>query len=440
MLAMRVKRIENRHGCSPQLAGCWLLILASVVSAALFAWWASFIYQPSTSMAQSPGQSTPPPETVAPSSPVGVEIVVSPTPELTQTPTPAPDTETPTPAPSPTAQPPIETEAPTATSTPTLAATPAPLPASALPTKVLLSPMIHEYQKLNNCGPVSLAMAADYYGASITQFDAADVVKGSPQDRNVSPEEMVDYLHSLGLGAEFRVDGSQDLMQRLLAAGLPVIVHQWLVRPQDGVLVGHYRVLRGYDAGRSLFIANDPYTGPNFTISYTQFEEWWRPFNRGYIPVYRPEQEAQVAAILGDDWDAPSNWRHALAGAQTEVQSIADGYAFFNLGDDYLALDDPVQAVQAYNRALAFELPDHFLWYQFGPLEAFNRTGDHQRVLDITKDVLAKAGELEEARLQRGMAYLALGNPAAARTEAEKALADNPRYKRAEVFLESIPN
>jgi tetratricopeptide (TPR) repeat protein len=300
--------------------------------------------------------------------------------------------------------------------------------------------MIHEYQKLNNCGPVSLAMAADYYGMSITQFDAADVVKGSPQDRNVSPEEMVDYLHSLGLGAVFRVDGSQDLMRRLLAAGFPVIAHQWLVRPQDGVLVGHYRVLRGYDGGRSLFIANDPYTGPNFTISYAQFEEWWRPFNRGYIPVYRPEQEALVAAILGDDWDAPSNWRHAMADAQAEVQSIADGYAFFNLGDDYLALDDPAQAAQAYNRALTFELPDHFLWYQFGPLETFNRIGDYQRVLDITKEVLAKAGELEEARLQRGMAYLALGDPAAARTEAEKALADNPRYKRAEAFLESLQN
>jgi tetratricopeptide (TPR) repeat protein len=246
-------------------------------------------------------------------------------------------------------------------------------------------------------------------------------------------------LHSLGLGAVFRVDGSRDLMQRLLAAGFPVIVHQWLVRPQDGVLVGHYRVLRGYDAGRSLFIANDPYTGPNFTIPYDQFEEWWRPFNRGYIPVYRPEQEALVAAILGDDWDAPSNWRHALAGAQAETQSIVDGYAFFNLGDDYLALDDPAQAVQAYNRALTFELPDHFLWYQFGHLEAFNRMGDYQRVLDITKEVLAKAGELEEARLQRGMAYLALGDPAAARAEAEKALADNPRYKRAQAFLESIP-
>jgi tetratricopeptide (TPR) repeat protein len=431
---MRAKRAENRHGRSAQLVGCWLLILISVGGAALFAWWASFVYQPSTSLAQSPGQATPP-ATAVPSLQAVVEPSPSPTPTLSAQPpfgTPAPATETPTPTPSPS---PTLTLAPTSTAS----ATPIPTISSTLPAKVLLTPMSHEYQKLNNCGPVSLAMAADYYGLSITQFDAADVVKGSPQDRNVSPEEMVDYLHSLGLGAVFRVDGSRDLMRRLLAAGFPVIVHQWLVRPQDGVLVGHYRVLRGYDAGRSLFIANDPYTGPNFTIPYDQFEEWWRPFNRGYIPVYRPEQEVLVAALLGDDWDVPSNWRHALAGAQAEVQSIADGYAFFNLGDDYLALDDPAQAVQAYDRALAFELPDHFLWYQFGPLEAFNRTGDYQRVLDITKGVLAKAGELEEARLQRGMAYLALGDPAAARTEAEKALAANPRYKRAEAFLESIP-
>ena len=415
MCAMKAKQVENKHGCAPQPVGCWLLILVCVGSAALFAWWASFVYQPLTSLAQSPDpviQVTLAPATSAPSP--------------TFTPGPVTETRTPTPPPTP---------SPTLTPTPTSTATPIPAPPSTLPAKVLLSPMSHEYQKLNNCGPVSLAMAADYYGMNITQFDAADVVKGSPQDRNVSPEEMVDYLHSLGLGAVFRVDGSQDLMQRLLAAGLPVIVHQWLVRPQDGVLVGHYRVLRGYDAGRGLFIANDPYTGPNFTITYAQLEEWWRPFNRGYIPVYRPEQEALVAAILGDDWDAASNERRALAAAQGEVQSIADGYAFFNLGDDYLALDDPAQAVQAYNRALAFELPDHFLWYQFGPLEAFNRTADYQRVLDITKSVLAKAGELEEARLQRGMAYQGLGNPAAARTEAEKALADNPRYKRAIAFL-----
>jgi tetratricopeptide (TPR) repeat protein len=298
--------------------------------------------------------------------------------------------------------------------------------------------MTHEYQKLNNCGPVSLAAAASFYGAEITQFDAADAVKGRPEDRNVSPSEMVDYLRSLGLGAIYRVDGNEELMIRLLANDLPVIVHQWLVRPHDGVLVGHYRVLRGYDVAQGQFITNDPYTGPQYSISYDQFDEWWRPFGRGYIPVYRPDQEALVAAILGDAWDEEENNRRALTQAQMETETLADGYAFFNLADQYLALGDVEAAVAAYDQALTFEFPDHFLWYQFGPLEAFNQIGDYQRVLDLTTPVLEEAGELEEARLQRGIAYLGLGNPDAARVEFEKALAANSRYERAQAALEEV--
>jgi tetratricopeptide (TPR) repeat protein len=298
--------------------------------------------------------------------------------------------------------------------------------------------MSHEYQNLNNCGPVSLAAAASFFGAEITQFDAADVVKGSPDDRNVSPHEMVDYLRSLGLGAVYRVNGDEELMTRLLANDLPVIVHQWLVRPQDGVLVGHYRVLRGYDAAQGHFIANDPYTGPQFIIPYAQFDEWWRPFGRGYIPVYRPEQEALVAEILGEEWNAEENHRRALAQAQLETETLADGYAFFNLGDEYLALGDLDSAVAAYEKAFTFEFPDHFLWYQFGPLEAFNQVGAHQRVLDVTTEVLAHAGELEEARLQRGIAYLGLGDPVAARVEIEKALVANSRYEMAHNALEML--
>jgi tetratricopeptide (TPR) repeat protein len=298
--------------------------------------------------------------------------------------------------------------------------------------------MIHEYQKLNNCGPVSLAAAASYFGAQITQFDAADVVKGSPEDRNVSPPEMVAYLRSLGLGAVYRVNGDEALMRRLLANGFPVIVHQWLVRPHDGELVGHYRVLRGYDVNQGLFVANDPYTGPRFTITHAQLEEWWRPFNRGYIPVYRPEQEALVAEILGDDWDEEANHRRALAQAQQEAQTLADGYAFFNMADEHLALGDVEAAVAAYNQAFTFEFPGHFLWYQFGPLEAYNQVGEHQRVLDMTEQVIAHAGELEEARLQRGLAYLGLGDASAARVEIEKALAANARYQRAAEALKML--
>jgi tetratricopeptide (TPR) repeat protein len=238
---------------------------------------------------------------------------------------------------------------------------------------------------------------------------------------------MVDYLRSLGLGAVYRVNGNEVLMRQLLANDLPVIVHQWLVRPHDGVLVGHYRVLRGYDAAQNQFIANDPYVGPQLTMSYAQFDEWCRP-----------EQEALVAGILGEDWDEETNHRRALAQAQAETQTLADGYAFFNLADEHLSLGELEAAVAAYDKAFTFEFPDHFLWYQFGPLEAYNQVGQYQRVLDITAQVIANAGEVEEARLQRGIAYLGLGDFAAARTEMEKALAANSHFERAIAALEFL--
>jgi tetratricopeptide (TPR) repeat protein len=419
---MKTKGIRN-GGFEPlaQL-GCLLLMFVSLGGAALFAIWATFIYQP-----RSPGVLVVVPTLaqVAPDNP-SIDTVT-----LTASPSPGPVsptatvTSTPTPLPSPTATP---TASPTATPTPLLA----------LPSQVYLSDMSHEYQKLNNCGPVSLAASASFFGIHITQFDAAAVVKGSPEDRNVSPEEMVDYLHSLGLGAVYRVNGDEELMRRLLANDLPVIVHQWLVRPQDGVLVGHYRVLRGYDAQAGHFVANDPYTGPQLAIPYAQFEEWWRPFSRGYIPVYRPEQEDLVAGILGDDWDELANHRRALAQAQQETETLGDGYAFFNMGDEYLALGDPATAVAAYDQAFTFQFPDHFLWYQFGPLKAFNAVGAYQRVLDITDPVLSQAGELEEVRLQRGLAYQGLGDPEAARVEFEKALAANPHFEGARAALDRL--
>jgi tetratricopeptide (TPR) repeat protein len=424
---MKTKQVRDVYLGPVWQCGCLLLMLVSVGGSALFALWATFIYRPPTSTPYGDGSivvvlSTPesdlfdpPPATPTLDLPSAPTFAVTPT--FTHTPSPSPTlAPTNTPTPEPTLPPPVVS----------------------LPESAFLASMYHEYQKLNNCGPVSLAAAASFFGSEITQFDAADAVKGSPEDRNVSPPEMVGYLRSLGLGAVYRVNGDEELMKRLLANDVPVIVHQWLVRPHDGVLVGHYRVLRGYDAAQGYFIANDPYTGPQLTIPYAQFDEWWRPFNRGYIPVYRPEQEASVAEILGEDWDEATNHRRALAQAQAETQTLADGYAFFNLGDEHLAQGNLEAAVAAYDAAFTFEFPDHFLWYQFGPLEAFNQVGAHQRVLDITAEVIGLAGELEEARLQRGKAYLGLGDPAAARVEIEKALAANPHFEEAIAALDML--
>jgi len=423
---MRTKQARDVYLVPVGRCGCLLLMVVSVGGAALFAFWATFIYRPSTSIAYDDSSiivlSTSesdlfdsPPGTPAPNVPSAPTFTV--TPAFTHTPDPSP------------ISPPTNTPIPQPTLPPLVVS---------LPERAFLAAMNHEYQKLNNCGPVSLAAAASFFGSQITQFDAAEVVKGSPEDRNVSPPEMVDYLHSLGLGAIYRVNGNDELMRQLLANDLPVIVHQWLVRPQDGVLVGHYRVLRGYDAAQGSFIANDPYTGPQLTIPYAQFDEWWRPFNRGYIPVYRPDQESLVADILGEDWDEATNHRRALAQAQMETQTLADGYAFFNLGDEYLAQGDLEAAVAAYDAAFTYEFPDHFLWYQFGPLEAYNQVGAHQRVLDITAEIIEHAGELEEARLQRGMAFWALGDTFAAHAEIEKALAANSRFEEAIAALDML--
>lgn len=380
--------------------GCVALVAGSLVGAAIAVWW-----------------------TLAPVQlPAEAEAAQAAIPAI---PTDAPPSDTPTFTPTSQATPPA--------ATPTIT----PPAVTPLPPGLFLAPMSHEYQKLNNCGPASLSAAVSYLGVNITQFDAADVVKGGPGDKNVSPDEMVAYLNSLGLGAVYRVNGNQATLQRLAANSIPVIVAQWLSRPGDGVLVGHYRVVRGYDLERGIFIVNDPYTGPEFSISFEQFEEWWRPFNRGYIPVYHPEQAGLAANILGEDWSAEANHQRALAQAQLEAESIADGYAFFNLGDEYLALGKPEAAVTAYNNAFTFEFPEHFLWYQFGPLDAYNQAGEYQRVLNMTAALIAEAGEVEEARLERGVAYLGLDNPAAARVEIEKALAANPRYARAQRMANS---
>ena len=354
--------------------------------------------------------------------------------QLTATPTPSPPptaTLTPTPAPFPT---PTSSPTPTATLTPT----PSPSPTPALTPaaeRALLSPMSHEYQKLNNCGPVALAMALSYYGLERTQFDIAPLVKGHDKDKHVSPEEMVAYLAGMGLGARVRVNGNAAMLKALISNGIPVIVQQLLLVP-DGRQVGHYRLVRGYDG--EAFVVNDPYKGPKLRFSFALFDERWRAFNRRYIPVYPPEREEVVRAILGEDWDDGAMYERALAAARREVESVGDAFAWFNLGDDYLALGEWERAVEAYERALELGLPPLFLWYQYGPFEAYNALGRHERVLALSEGIVAKAPDIEEIRYQRGLAYLGLGDVEKARAELELAVKYNPRYAEAREALAGL--
>jgi hypothetical protein len=298
--------------------------------------------------------------------------------------------------------------------------------------------MKHEYQRLNNCGPASLAMSASTLGVDFSQAEAADVVKGGNLDRNVSPSEMVAFLHSKNLEAINRVNGSTEIIEELVSQNIPVIVHQWLVRRGDGELVGHYRVVRGYDSKKRIFITNDSFNGPNFVIPYAQFDEWWRPFNRGYIPVFTADKTAIVQLALGSDWDQKTNFQNALVQAKQEAETLKDNYAFFNVGTDEIALGNAQAATEAYDKALEDEFPHHFLWYNFGHLESYLQTGRYDSIIRLTDELLKAAGEIEEARLYRAKVFDKQGQRDKAITEAEQAVSGNPRYTDAKNFLDEL--
>lgn len=327
---------------------------------------------------------------------------------------------------------PINKPANTPTNTPVLPNTPAPLPP-----KVSLN-LMHEYQKWNNCGPVSLGVVATYFGIPRNQFQIAPAVKGFEMDKNVGPQEMQAYLQSIGLRAIVRVNGSRTILERLLAAGFPVIVHQWLLKP-DTELVGHYRVVRGYDNSAGILFFSDPFTGPNKSYSFAEIEKWWQPWNHRYIVAYRAEQEAKVRALLAEQFDEQQNWQGALNASLASIQrNPNNAYEYFNLGDDRLALGDAAGAVEAYEKSFALGLPPHFYWYNFGPLEAYDRVGNSQRILDWTTPMLKETGNIEEVRFWRGKAYLALGQKQKAREEFALAVQLNAHYSDAKAMLAQV--
>lgn len=305
------------------------------------------------------------------------------------------------------------------------------VPTADLPPAAWLGPVRHEYQRLNNCAPATVAMALSFYGAGVTQYDLAPILKGGDQDKNVSPSEIAAYLEQAGYGARVRVNGDLEMLQRLVAHRIPVIVEQWLDRPGDE-LTGHYRLVTGYDRDAGVVLVADSYSGPSLRMTIAEFDRLWRAFHRLYIPVYRLEQAAQVAALIGADWDDTTMRQRTLASAQAEVEAIGDFYAWFNLGDSYLAVGQPVEAAEAFRNALALPTPLRLLWYRFGPLEAYNRAGWHQQALDLAQQVLAAAPMVEEVLLQQGIAYEAMGQIAAARAAYQAALAANPRMAAAQ--------
>ncbi|MBK6325905.1 MAG: C39 family peptidase [Chloroflexi bacterium] len=322
------------------------------------------------------------------------------------------------------------------------------------PTAVRLTGLQITPQKFNNCGPTNLSIVLNYYGVPDDQFAVAAVARPTYEDRNVSPEELADYVNNqTPLRAVVLRGGRLETLTQLLAAGFPVIVEKGLLPSEWEGWMGHYLTVIGYDEAAQEFISLDTFLGPwdgsGRTDSFETMAEYWAQFNHVYLVVYPAERETAVAAIIGDTLTDPVlMWQRAAEQAQQETgRAPENGFAWFNLGSSLTRLGKLtgeqayfVNAAAAFDRALTAGLPWRMLWYQFEPYEAYLRNGRADDVLTLTTATLQSTGGqfVEETHLYRGYALLAQGDESGAKAAWLQALAINPDLAEASQALAAL--
>lgn len=316
-------------------------------------------------------------------------------------------------------------------------ATATPLPGAVAQDRVVLSGFIHDWQKLNNCGPTTTSVMLSYFGINRSQLEIAAAVKpAGGVDKNVGPAEVAAYVGTVGLEAFVGINGSIELAERLLSAGFPFMVEQWM--DWDGV-VGHYRAVRGFDRTRRAMLYNDTFLGPDIWKPYDGFLRDWAAYNNTYIVFYRPEQEAMLREIIGPDWDPAAMWERLRAESQARLdQGERSGYLRYGLAEALHQQGRDAEAIPVYEQAIAAGLPWRYLWYRYGYFEALNNLGEYEKTLQVTGPILEAMQASEDLRYHRAVALRGLGRLDEARAEFQAALRDNPNFAPAQLALAQL--
>jgi hypothetical protein len=297
-------------------------------------------------------------------------------------------------------------------------------------------------QSFNNCGPASLSMVLSMYGKSVSQETLRQEMRpfsnplGGVDDKSIFAPEFVKYAQMHGMEALQRPGGDIELVKKLVANGVPVIVRTWLHPNED---IGHFRIVRGYNDTTQIFIQDDSYEGPNLSYSYSEFLSMWQPFNYGYILVYPKDKEPVVKAILGEDMDEKKAYSKAIVEAEKSLMANPDDrYALFNLASTYYHLGDYQKSVDYYEKAKA-QLPSRMLWYQLEPIYAYAKLNNGNQVM-LLADGILNNGNLAYSELYqlKGEEYLKQGNRDAAKAEFEKAVFYNSNFQPAKDALAQL--
>lgn len=277
-------------------------------------------------------------------------------------------------------------------------------------------------QTFNNCGPATTSMVLQYFGFNIDQNTTKAALRTNPDDTNVFTYEMARYLKDeYGIESKLMYNGTGQRLRQLVANGFYVVVEDWLHPNED---IGHVTIIRGFDDEQGVFIADDSYIGVNITYKYDGFEQTqWKAFNREYLPVYKPEQEELLKAIIGEDWDPEIMYQGAVRKAQEDiVKNSNDMYAYFNLGTSYFGLNEFEKAKNAFEKSRSLGWPGRMLWYQIQPVQTYNKLGEYQKALELANIGLRSNDSFPELHIEKAIAYRGLGQNDLAQEEQQKAL------------------
>jgi len=304
--------------------------------------------------------------------------------------------------------------------------------------------MVWDRQTWNNCGPATVTTTLTYFGWQENQDYAQSFLKPNREDKNVGPYELVGFVNEQSsIRAVARMGGDTEMLRTLIANEFPVIVERGLLF-EGNEWLGHYEALVAYDDSAGIFYAYDTFlgfgeNGEGVIWSYQDLDEDWRAFNRMFIVLYEPEEEALVRAILGDLWDEQSAAEVALEQALAEArENPQDGFAWHNVGTSLTELGRYQEAATAFDRARQVGMPWRMLWYQFGTFEAYFNVGRYDDVISLAQSNLNNAPELEESYYWRGRALAELGNTSEAASNFRTALNYNPLFEDAQIALDNL--
>lgn len=315
--------------------------------------------------------------------------------------------------------------------------------ATPLPLSARLYGFTFEQQTWNNCGPASVTIALSYFGWQENQEYAQKMLRPDREDKNVTPDEMVEFINeNTGIQALWRYGGTTELLRELIANEFPVIIGTGFM-PEAYDWIGHYRTVVAYDS--AYFYFYDSFMGigtdnQGYSLLADEVDQNWQHFNRRFIVLYSPEREQELMTILNDLATIVRANEIALATAQQEVRSNPqNGYAWFNMGISLTHLDRFEEASIAFDRARQANLPWRMLWYQFEPYYAYYETGRHDDILALVQSNLNNGGKyVEETFYWQGKVYEAQDQINQARTSYQQALQLNPNFSLADEAMARI--